>query len=239
MSSYKLNDISYPSVTTVLGILDKSAALIQWAANCAIDYIQEGLKDESREVDEVLQKSRFEWRSVSKEACDIGSEVHALIEVYIKQGKDTIGKLRPEVENAFLAFLEWEKQNVSKWFWSEKSVHSEKYGYAGTADGLAEFLDGRIMLIDFKSSKGFYDGYDMQICAYRNAVEENEDIKIDGQGVLRLDKLTGEPEFKEYPEYEKTLRSFLKLLDFYYSSKKRRLKNNPFVSEYWSNNATI
>jgi|GEM_PF-5374228 len=52
-------------------------------------------------------------------------------------------------------------------------------------------------------------------------------------GILRLDKDTGLPEWKDYSDkYETKLISFLSLLDYYYKDKKRRLKNNPRVLGY-------
>ena len=40
--AYEFNGIEYPSVTTITSILDKPA-LLSWASNCAVDYIQENL----------------------------------------------------------------------------------------------------------------------------------------------------------------------------------------------------
>lgn len=233
--AYKIEDISYPSVTTVLGILDKSNALLPWAVNCCVKYIEDALRDDADRHDdatilETIQKAKYEWRKVKDEAADIGSEIHNLIEKYIKEGKDAIGELRPEVENGFLAFLEWESENITQWVESESTVYSTEHGFAGTLDAVAEMKDGRTLLIDFKSSKGFYDGYGKQISAYAIAYKERTGKDIDGGGVLRLDKVTGNPEWKDYSEnMEQKGDAFLKLLEFYYADKKRRLKNNPFV----------
>jgi len=225
MSSYKINDITYPSVTTILGILDKSSALIPWAVRLAVKYC-EANKDDPMVFDRALK----EWRKVSEEAMDIGSEIHKLIELYIKDGRDAVGQLRPEVENGFLAFLEWEQENGCEWLQSEMTVINSSAGYAGTLDAIVKFTKGKMAgktyVIDFKSSKGFYDGYGKQIAAYRFACGQ----EVDGMGVLRLDKETGEPEFKDYSEgYERKLQAFHALVDFYYADKKRRLKNNPRV----------
>ena len=73
------------------------------------------------------------------------------------------------------------------------------------------------------------------MAAYRFAYEMTPDcVQVDGCGVLRLDKITGQPEFKDYSEgYERKLGAFLALVEFYYKDKKRRLKNNPKVKENW------
>jgi len=40
---YAKDGVEYPSVTTILGILDKPA-LKGWAAGCAVDYIRDNLE---------------------------------------------------------------------------------------------------------------------------------------------------------------------------------------------------
>ena len=60
------------------------------------------------------------------------------------------------------------------------------------------------------------------------------EMRIDGMGVLRLDKVTGLPEFKDYSKnYDKCLRTFKALCEYYYCEKKRRLKNNKFVDSHF------
>ena len=112
------------------------------------------------------------------------------------------------------------------------SIYNADLGIAGTLDAIATLKNGERTLIDFKSSKGFYDGYDMQIYAYRYMAEQKGEV-LNGQGILRLDKATGEPEYKAYKNknYERKLKAFMALVDFYYLIKNRRLKNNKRVEE--------
>jgi len=218
MTKYTIKGKDYPGVTTILGELGKGNALLQWAVNCAVQWLEENPND--------FDGAKKHWRDVSKEAMDIGSEVHNLIEQYIKMriiGKniDYHGKYRSEVENGYLAFLEWEKNNIDKWIESEMTIYNDKYWYAGTLDAVAKLKNNKIYVIDFKSSKGFYDDYVLQISAYRNAYGKN----TDGMGILRLDKETGLPEWKDYSQkYEQSIEAFHYLVQFYYTFKKRRIK---------------
>lgn len=273
MATYTINGVAYPGSTTVLDILDKSSALIPWGTGCMEKYIlKELLKSEdnlvSKEwVAEITNSARFNFRDVSKEALDIGTQVHNLIEQYIKAKlKDEsfdIKGAKDEVENGFLAFLEWEKNNVLEWLESEspivcpvETIDGQKcFGYAGTLDIIARLKDEKVWCIDTKTSKGFYDGYGKQIASYkfgREKIKEKntelkivwkgkedgeniereysvflDPIKIDNIGVLRVDKYSGEPFFKDYTKnYDSRLNAFLKLLDFYYADKSRRLPGN-------------
>lgn len=231
---YQSNGIEYPSVTTVLGILGKGDALLGWAAKCAIDYARAKIEAGAEPL-AALQDAAGNWKTVRDEAADIGSEIHDLIHKYIKFGRDVTGNLRPEVENGFLAFLEWESRHKVEWHKTEMRVTSRIHGFAGTLDAICsmrpnpESAERKKYLIDFKSSKGFYDGFDMQLAAYRVGAAEAGD-QTEGCGILRLDKVTGLPEWKDYTDkQEQAEAAFLALLRFYYLQKNRRLKNNPFI----------
>lgn len=230
--SYSINGVEWPSVTTVLGLLDKGDALLQWGVNCAIAYVREHAVAE--DFESVLHLAKTNWREAREEAADIGKEIHELIKVYIRHGRDAVGSYRPEVENGFLAFLEWERENGIEWLEAEKQVFDPEHGFAGTLDAKCRFTRGpytaRVFVIDFKSSKGIYDGYAEQVSAYRHADSLATSVPADGCGILRLDKETGIPEFKDTSEaHEQKLAFFLKLLECFYLQKNRRLKGNPLI----------
>ena len=222
---YEIDFTEYPSVTTVLDIIEKPA-LKQWAVNMCVKYIEDN--NFKMPLSELLNFAKTEWKHASQEACDIGSRVHHLIEKrIIKHEKiDTKDEL-PEVKNAYSAFCLWEDANIGSWLETEKTIHDPDNCYAGTLDAVAEMLDGNIWIVDFKTSKGFYDGYDMQISAYMKAYNTmNNRYQVTHAGILRLDKETGLPEFKDYTKkIESSYEAFLKLLDFFYSWKKRKIKN--------------
>lgn len=225
--SYTIDGVEFPSVTTVLDCLGKGDALMHWAVGQATTYIRQN-RGLGLSLDELLEKASKNWMTVKEEAAGIGSEIHDLIEKYIQHGKDAVGQYRPEVTHGFLAFLEWERAHGVKWLKSEFQIVSHVYGYAGTLDAICIYED-RPYVIDFKSSKGFYDTFGMQIAAYRLAAEEMGH-KVEGTGILRLDKVTGDPEWKDYSKtYDRDQAAFLKLLEFWYTAKKRRLRNNKFV----------
>jgi len=234
MSKYKINNIEYPSVTTILGLLDKSPALIGWSTGCMEKYIVQK-HTEFNSIEELAKSARFNYKEVSKDALNIGSKVHELIEIYIKHDKDiSFQKLKDECENSFLAFLDWEEEHVDEWLESEKEVVNIDVGYAGTLDAKFKHKNGKIYILDFKTSKAIYPEYELQISAYFNA------NKVDAEcyGILRLDKETGLPEWVDYSKKKnftlfdrRNFDTFRKLTEVYYLLKNRRLKNNPFVNE--------
>ncbi|MBV6343612.1 hypothetical protein HWQ67_18755, partial [Candidatus Magnetobacterium casensis] len=166
----------------------------------------------------VAQDARKAWRTVAREAADIGTAVHAAIETYLKTGKEP--KITGDAaENAFLAYLEWENQHHIDPIYVEKTVYST--GYAGTADLICH-KDGIPTLVDFKSAKGHFPEYALQTAAYRQAwnhmsMSDPHEVIVEAHGVLRLDKVTGMPEYRDHSEkYERDIRAFECLREFWY-----------------------
>lgn len=253
---YTIKGIELPSPSRLCEMFhDKSGHLTTWAANQACEWIRANCTfDKEFEFYTVTEAELIEaknnFRKMSEQALDIGSRVHDLISIHIQQGPEKARAsiwhdpsltdlMRKQADNAFSAFLEWEADKIDYWFASEMTVVSWKHMYAGTLDGAARFKDGLNYIVDYKSSKGIYAGYQKQVAAYRQAYEEmTESVKgwgkighkIDGCGILRLDKELGLPFWKDTSKnYERKRISFNLMLDLFYNDAKRRLKNNPRV----------
>lgn len=137
---------------------------------------------------------------ILKQAGDIGSIVHLFIEAHIKsilQNEKITAKLDDyskagidKAENAFIAYLDWEKRNNLVYIASEKRVISARYRCGGTIDILAK-NNSDLWLIDPKSSKGIYPEFIVQTSAYKIFYEEQEDETINEVHLLHLDKENG------------------------------------------------
>ena len=232
---YKYNGKKLPSVTTITGQLDKPA-LTYWAAGCACDFILNEIEENKytgqegppgpRLIDAnllypIIESARKEFRKVSAKALDIGSAVHEAIERYLKTGKEPQAP-SDQVLSAFLAFLEWlEEWDTWETLYTEHTVYGidedwmVDHSYAGMADWFV-ILNGKRYVVDFKSSKGIYPEMVYQIAAYRAT-----DKSIEGCGILRLDKETGLPQWKDTSDtYEKDLEVFRILTQLYYATHK-------------------
>lgn len=218
-----------PSVTTITGMLDKPA-LTYWSAGCAADYINNLLLGRKGHVTraqlaEALVAARKEWRNVSKVACDIGSSVHDLCEEWAKTGRISVTPSDESVLNGWNAFLAFVAENNMVTHAAEVIVYGP--GYGGRVDWVGE-LNGVMTLIDFKTSKGFYDEYKYQTAAYRGGELQGVTLPtpIVQHGCLRLDKVTGQPELKLYKNFQDDFDSFLALKDAWHQLyKSRRAKH--------------
>jgi hypothetical protein len=210
---YPHNGFTLPSVTTIISDCNnKSGPLTWWAARMTCEWIKENVGQQEMGIysvtDKHLEEARKNFKSVSKKALDIGSQTHSAIENWLKTGKEPKDP-QENVLNAFLAFLEFFDEHKMKPIELEFSVYGDCW--AGTTDYYGWFNDAKY-IIDFKTSKAHYsDEHGPQIAAYRSCLDD-----VKGSGILRLDKETGYPDFKDYSKrYERDLKEFNLMLQLY------------------------
>jgi hypothetical protein len=80
-------------------------------------------------------------------------------------------------------------------------VYSQSHGFAGLIDAVAD-VNGKRMLIDYKTSKGVYTEMRYQIAGYRIAFEEEHGDQFDGGVILHFDKESGVCTPHEYSREE-------------------------------------
>lgn len=177
----------YPSVTTVLGVLDKPA-VVQWKARETAKVVISQWAEVCRLITEEGQDKAVNWAVKESDkardtAARLGSGLHLLADMVARapQGAEraTEGFQVSEQEKPYLAafrgFLD--RYSASSIVSSEKAVLSAN-GYAGTYDLLMLLPTGisdgagyedthHLWLIDIKTSKGFYPEYGLQLAAYR------------------------------------------------------------------------
>lgn len=184
-------------VTTIIGIKDKSGALVPWATEVGADFLLEKLATGQPITEQDIMRACDLHRERKQEAADIGTIIHDWCEKYIKfklkeKGYTAVPEF-PEDRNAQIgvnAFLDWEKEHNVKFISSERVVYSRKYDFIGTMDIEAK-VDGKVCLVDLKSSNGLYNTVRMQTAAYAKADEEERKAEVyEGRWAIRLAKET-------------------------------------------------
>lgn len=221
---YTYNGELVPSVTTVTDIVDKSAALIPWALNQAEKYIRANFPIDSYVsqtlLDSLLEGMKQSHRKIKYKAADIGTQAHEWIENYIKAQMEfkEIPELpsNPQVSNAVLQFLEFEKQNHVVYLASERRVFSLINKFAGTLDILAH-VNGIHTLLDIKTSNQYRKEYAMQSAAYVLAVNEEDNTGVQDRIILMLskDEAKFEPVSLPSSELAADTAAFLSAFDLY------------------------
>ena len=222
-------------VTSICGVLNKPA-IVYWAVNMAINYLNDNLKP-GMVIDEInktqlLQEAKTAHRNRLSQAADIGTAVHNYLETYLKAGinKKPLPPLpvNKDIRKGVEALLGWAKENKVKFLTSERKVYSKQYQYAGTLDAYA-LVNGKKAIIDFKTSRNFYDEMFLQVAAYCRAIEEEDDVKIDECWILRIPKDGSEFAATKTDDIEMNFRSFLGCLENY---KRIRYLKGEEIKEY-------
>ena len=172
--SYKVEGVKVPSVTRVVdGCFPKD--LTHWA----------------------LSIGQEEYDKVISEALEVGNDTHQWIEHYINYGH-ACAEPEDYISKSVNAFLDWTTKYNPEWVDAERKVYCDKYKYAGTVDAVAK-INGRVCVIDFKTSKKVYKPYHLQVTAYAQAIKRMDGLRRWPLGIiLRLDKETGEFEHKVF-----------------------------------------
>jgi len=220
---YDVPDVDkLPSVTTITSKLDKSEALKGWAAKITANYfidniiqrLKEGqltIKDiEEMEPKVIYKQATAEYRKVQKTAKDIGTYVHEAAEAIFRAMLENSPLEIPideDIEKPVKAILVWIKDNdvtpvaIEQKVWA--ILPGLEFGFAGRLD-LVAYVNEKLTTIDLKAATGIYDDSPLQIAAYdlgyNNGIErgEREGPHTEGSAILRLDKETGMPEYREY-----------------------------------------
>lgn len=184
----------FGSVTTITSF-KKNPALIQWA----------------------LAMGREKADQVSKESAGIGNDIHYLIQQHLFEKKIIhLGDLAPELHKPFEAFLDWKRSVNMSVLDVEQTVYHGYYKYAGRLDMVAE-INGKVCVVDWKTSGAIYNTMVLQACAYFWAlvemINDKQTLKFETQNktysvvdldyayglpesvwIIRLDKKTGKAE---------------------------------------------
>lgn len=163
--TYRLDGRPVPSVTTVLGVLDKPA-IPRWAATRVAEFVADNpdVVDSLRSMGrgpmvQALKGVPWEQRDT---AATRGTTFHEYAE-RIANGEevDVPDEQVPLVENALRFMEDYDIRPVLV----EGCVGSREHGYAGKLDLIADSNVGRAIW-DYKSGKAIYPRTSLQLVAY-------------------------------------------------------------------------
>jgi hypothetical protein len=160
----------FPSVTTVLRVIDRSGPLTGWAkretAACAVrnlDVLARMRESGGDAAAVAWLKSIPDYQRDS--AADIGSRIHRLAEQIARGGEPEASADEAPYVAAYRGFLDAFKP---RFLAIEEMVVSLKHSYAGTLDAVL-LLDGEVWLVDLKTGAGLYPETGLQVGAYASA----------------------------------------------------------------------
>lgn len=165
---------SYPSITTVLGILSRKS-ISEWRKRVGEDVANQ----------------------ISRRAAGRGTAVHKLAEDYIDNVEDWKGKHMPVNIFTFNTIKQLIDNNLNNVWFQEEFLYSDRLKTAGQVDCIAEW-DGELSIIDFKTSgkpkkEEHIQNYFMQAAFYAAAFYERTGVPIK-QAVILIAVDDSEPQ---------------------------------------------
>jgi len=204
-----------PSVTTILGILNKPA-LVYWFQKEIFNATLDGAK--------TFQEAKGVMQAISSKAMGIGIRVHTYVEHH---AKGIVPIKYPDLMLYYKAYHQWTLDYKPVILENEITVTSKKFGYKGTLDLVVE-IKGKKKLVDLKTGKGIYSSVELQNSAYRQAYEEENPTKraIDENWVLLLEKgdnglPTGKYQFKQTNHVPEIFNATLEIYKWTKEARKR------------------
>jgi len=200
------NEILLTGTTSVLDVLAKP--LTWWASGLAVQklgwhprkvddrYVAKdvrlnhtagefkrikGMSDE--EYFNLLDEAYSAHNDSKNKSAKGGTELHQKVEDWVN------AKIRgesPEYDPQIKPLVDWAERNVQQFLWSEIHLYSTEHHLGGITD--IGFMDkeGRIAILDIKSSKEAYISQFIQCAGYDIQLSENGGYSSDGEKVFDL-----------------------------------------------------
>lgn len=165
-----------PGATTIISRWKESGGLLHWAWN-------EGMEGR-------------DYRDSRDKAADAGTLAHDLIDIEIHgDQRDPTGDYDNETvaraEKCVEAFREWAEMSHLEILQTEVPLVSDTHKFGGTLDAVAR-VNGKLCMVDWKTSNRVYHDYIMQVAAYtvlwENSGTCDSRYRIYGAHLLRFDK---------------------------------------------------
>lgn len=218
---HRIGGDEVPGCTSISGLFGDDGWKFAWPPKLMYEEIvKEGLAAIEKggnnlsfeELEAIAAKAKNAWRRKRDKSADTGTIAHGEIEKFIATG--VVPSLTDkEVMNCFNQFLLWTEKHNPKWLASELQVGSKVHGFAGILDAIAE-IDGKKILLDFKTSSGIKDEYRIQLAGLRIALEE-QGFAPEESAILHLPK-EGKYEYRKMNDgWKDEEMDFLVALAFY------------------------
>jgi hypothetical protein len=162
----------WPSATTILDAYPKGAAFFEW-----------------------LKKHGEDSDSIRDEAGKRGSHVHNLTERYDNGEEVTLfnadGFIDHKVSewNMFEKYVEFRKAHDTNVIHNELALVSDELKFGGTLDRVMQ-VNGKLLLLDIKTSNYVSNHYWLQLAAYRQLLKTVTKMEVEGVAILHLNAKT-------------------------------------------------
>lgn len=237
---YLVDGARYQRVTTALGIINKPA-LVGWAKRVTLDAVEDILRDPStienlellvnEGAEQTKEYSAWVTRMIraaqdtsnkqKNEAADLGTQAHGWIEQQLSHPSDEVRRevpdeLLPAFDGALRFLADYQIDLIA----TEQVVWDSDLQIAGTFDG-AGYRNGKLVIFDWKRSKGIYWEYALQLGAYAHCLTNVTGLVPVEAFAVRLPRVGDDFEYeaKQVEDLEAASKAYLNTLELHRASK--------------------
>ena len=193
-----------PGVSTIVGKLDKSQALMGYVAKVNAEKAHDLSSQKFLPIYEIIEQSKKAYLEKTHKAQDKGTIIHRFMDEYSRDQNEkksfdrTLAWIKKEykeqpkqevmkqVRIGAKGFITWvKKQKQIEFIDTEKIVYSKKHIYVGQYDAKIK-LNGEILNADYKTSKDIYPSHLYQVAGYDIADTEEHGNQSDGTIVISV-----------------------------------------------------
>ena len=224
------------SVTTVIGKYKDTGAFSFRKRDKCLIALKNKLLSQKKPLDEVnalIEDIKREGQRLEEVDMNIGSNMHEFVELYLKDKKPALSNEQP-LQRMQQMFMEWWPKQKFIVKAIELPLYSPKYDRAGCLDILVtkKAWNGKLALMDFKTSKDFYSDQPTQLVTYKSFLEESTDYKISKLAIVNIPKDPNKKismwalNMKDEKKYFKAFRCamYLEKLDKFFNKQKKEYK---------------
>lgn len=217
---YWINGEYANGVTTALSIIDKPQ-LVYWAANMASTYLKENLEPgvayDEIQIQGFVEGAKKAHTKRRDGAADMGTYVHNWIEAFVK-GENPEQPVSEKLKKVLENFVEFWKDNDIEVLSAERMLCSPSLMLAGTPDLVCR-VNGKLTIMDWKTGKGIYPNYFLQLAAYALMLEEEyPDQKVEQLCVVNA-SIENIFQYEYRDELDKFKETYLKAYELYKAHK--------------------
>jgi len=223
---YRLGDSSMmrPGLTGILGSVIPKPLLMPWGMKIMGEYIAQFLKKiatkrllKTKRINTLIKRAKRQARYEKEKAGILGTDAHRLF--------DDLGESPTfDTEDIVLQnFFTWRDKTKLSIFDSEVMAGSMKMDYGCTVDALCHKQDGKIEIVEYKTSKSIHNDHAYQVAGQSLAVRETFGLDYYPSGrVVRFDKYKEGYEQRLVDNMEDTIIGFLHILKLYPEYKRNK-----------------
>ena len=234
----------HPGVTGILGMANKPF-IDQWIAKETALYMEKKIKKVPYDLIQCIdwelwiKRSKKQHRFLKESAGRKGTEAHNIFDMCIKT-ELALKALSDRWKNVpvettvpcMKSFNHWMKNNPLHIVAGDTTVASKIYGYGGSIDAAGLDEEGKIVVIDFKTSKNIWDSHGWQVASYSYAMRETYGLDYYPEAyIIRFDHEKPQFERRKIRDVHDSFKAFKACLDLYHAMKMVHFENRETVKE--------